>query len=186
MDSSNQPVMKALQPGSLRPLHQPLGSLLVVTSAGKKAILPGGVLQSATMKGTLGLWALRTMTTQFLVDTGAAVSLLSKKVTALHGEIKLEEGDQQKLLGIQGSPLEICGAAKVLITLSHEDFNEKVLVAKSIIKQKLFWVKISLLLYWSDSSLPRMRHHSVIGCMNRRWTGCVCEHNVGFEAQGPC
>ncbi len=37
------------------------------------------------------------MSAQFLVDTRAAVSILSKnvwdKVTALHGEIKLEEGD---------------------------------------------------------------------------------------------
>ena len=73
---------------------------------------------------------------KFLVDTGAAVSLLSKevwdKVTARNSGIRLEDGGQQRLVGVQRSPLKIFGVAKIPITLSHEDFEVKVQVAEAI------------------------------------------------------
>jgi len=79
--------------------------------------------------------AVNEVAAKFLVDTGAAVSLLNKSVwdkISRDGGLQLETGITQKLVGVQGSPLELCGTTQVEMTLSGESFNMVLLVADSI------------------------------------------------------
>ena len=73
--------------------------------------------------------------TRFLVDTGAVVTLLSKglwnQVNA-ERKYKLSTNYQKRLVGVQGSPLEICGTAEVRIMLSEEEFDTLVYVVDSL------------------------------------------------------
>ena len=73
--------------------------------------------------------------TRFLVDTGAVVTLLSKglwnQVNA-ERKYKLSTNYQKRLVGVQGSPLDICGTTEVRITLSEEEFDTLVYVVDSL------------------------------------------------------
>ena len=70
---------------------------------------------------------------QFLVDTGAAASLLSKQVwnkITKSQDVSLEP--VIGLIGVDGSPLTIIGAAYVQVTFELQQFNVCFLVADSL------------------------------------------------------
>ena len=74
---------------------------------------------------------------KFLVDTGAATTLVSKDVwdkVATENEIELNQipGNPPRLVGVQGSPLQIHGTAQLQVNLSKEKFNAQILVADSL------------------------------------------------------
>ena len=70
-----------------------------------------------------------------LVDTGAAATVLAKEVwdKAKTSEAQLASPEQKtRLVGVQGSPLQLCGAAEVCLELGGETFPTKVIVANSL------------------------------------------------------
>ena len=72
---------------------------------------------------------------QFLVDTGAAASLLSKQVwnkITKSQDVSLEPVIGKNLIGVDGSPLTIIGAAYVQVTFELQQFNVCFLVADSL------------------------------------------------------
>ena len=74
---------------------------------------------------------------KFLVDTGAATTLVSKDVwdkVATENEIELNQipGNPPRLVGVQGPPLQIHGTAQLQVNLSKEKFNAQILVADSL------------------------------------------------------
>ena len=71
---------------------------------------------------------------QFLVDNGAAASLLSKQVwnkITKSQDVSLEPVIGKNLIGVDGSPLTIIGAAYVQVTFELQQFNVCFLVADS-------------------------------------------------------
>ena len=66
-----------------------------------------------------------------LVDTGAAATVLSKSMWDRVGEpgVRLQNSANQKLVGVQGSPLHLHGSTQVQLELPPEVFNVDVIVA---------------------------------------------------------
>ena len=72
---------------------------------------------------------------KFLVDTGAAVSILSKHVwdvVSKQQENTLEEATGKSLIGVEGSPLKIMGAVYLEVTFEKQQFDVCFLVADSL------------------------------------------------------
>ena len=69
--------------------------------------------------------------TTFILDTGAAVTLLRKDVwdKLQMNDTSLEAWDGNPLVGVSGKPLEIWGSAKVKVEIAGEVFNTRVVVA---------------------------------------------------------
>ena len=71
----------------------------------------------------------------FLVDTGAAASILSKQVwdkVSKQQEASLEVVSGRNLIGVEGSPLKILGAVHLQVIFERQQFNVCVLVADSL------------------------------------------------------
>ena len=83
------------------------------------------------------------VSTNFLVDTGADVSLLSielwKQVEATaQSKPELEPGvAAQVLVGVQGSPLQIHGVASVEVELAKEKFSSRVIIVDSLTSEAI-------------------------------------------------
>ena len=83
------------------------------------------------------------ISTNFLVDTGADVSLLSMELwtqieATAQTKSKLEpSATAQGLVGVQGSPLQIHGVASVEIELAKEKFSSRVIVVDSLTSEAI-------------------------------------------------
>ena len=75
----------------------------------------------------------------FLVDTGAAILLISEATWKdLPPECcKLEQWTHQALTGVEGSPLHVLGAAAIQIEIGSQHFNIVVGVVKGIAVQAI-------------------------------------------------
>ena len=72
---------------------------------------------------------------RFLVDTGATMSVLNKNIwTRLNQQTKypLTEVTGKKLVGIEGTPLKVLGAAHFHVVFEQQQFNVYFLVADSL------------------------------------------------------
>ena len=72
---------------------------------------------------------------RFLVDTGAAASILSKQVwdkVSKQQEASLEVVSGRNLIGVEGSPLKILGAVHLQVIFERQQFNVCFLVADSL------------------------------------------------------
>jgi len=71
-----------------------------------------------------------------LVDTGAATTVLAKEVwdvlVVKTPEAPLESAAGKKLVGVQGTPLQLHGTAQVCLKLGNEVFPARVMVADSL------------------------------------------------------
>ena len=72
--------------------------------------------------------------TSFLLDTGAAVSLLSR---ALWERVKpdgaeVQPGISRQLVSVDGTPLKICGSAVVPVQLADRTFDINIVVAEGL------------------------------------------------------
>ena len=69
---------------------------------------------------------------RLLVDTGAAATLINRtvwdRICQRNGDLQLEKVTGKRLVGVQGSPLQILGSSQVKISLSREEFESSVLV----------------------------------------------------------
>lgn len=72
-------------------------------------------------------------TCSFLVDTGAAVSLISLDVwKQLSAPVTLEPLVKQRLVSVSGSPLEVAGSARVTIVIGGTGFEVTVIVVDGV------------------------------------------------------
>ena len=72
---------------------------------------------------------------RFLVDTGATTSVLNKNIwTRVNQQNKypLTEVTNKKLVGVEGSPLNVLGAAHFNVVLEQQQFDVHFLVADSL------------------------------------------------------
>ncbi len=72
--------------------------------------------------------------TTFVVDTGASITMLDETFweKANHGECSLEPWTGRRLVGVEGTPLHICGVSNVELKFAGEIFHCPVLVARSL------------------------------------------------------
>ena len=70
----------------------------------------------------------------FVVDTGASITVVdedfSEKVNP--GDCSLEPCTRCRLVGVEGTPLRVCGVWKVELKLAGEIFQCPVLIARSL------------------------------------------------------
>ena len=73
--------------------------------------------------------------TELLLDTGSAVTLLRLDtwVRCKGDSDQLEQWTRQRLVGVDGTPLEVAGGCKVEITLAQATFTHFVLVVDSLL-----------------------------------------------------
>ena len=81
-----------------------------------------------------------TTNTSFLLDTGAAVSLLSR---VLWERVKpegaeLQPGSSQQLVSVDGTPLKIHGSAVVPVQLADRTYNINIVVAEGLTTGAIF------------------------------------------------
>ena len=71
---------------------------------------------------------------QFVLDTGAAVTLLQRRIwdQMKQSEAVLEPWTGQRLVGVEGTPLQVCGTVQVELKLGEEIFQTRVVVVDGL------------------------------------------------------
>ena len=90
------------------------------------AICTGGYRVEASVNGVI---------VQFLVDSGASVTLIRKDVWERVNAFRppaLSPWTGPNLVGVDGSPLAVCGQTKISLTLKERNFETEVLVVNSL------------------------------------------------------
>ena len=80
----------------------------------------------------------------FLLDTGAAVTLLREdkwKEISAGGERRLRPWSTQRLVGVDGSPLDIRGCVAVDFVVADESFTVEVVVIGSLTSEAILGLK---------------------------------------------
>ena len=72
--------------------------------------------------------------TTFVVDTGASITVLDEEFweRVNPGNCSLEPWTGRRLVGVEGTPLHVCGVSKVELKLAGEIFHCPVLIARSL------------------------------------------------------
>ena len=79
------------------------------------------------MEGTINGHA-----TNFLVDTGAAVTLISKKLWCESTNERVYQLDNRRLTGVDGTPLKVEGWASTQLTIGPETVQHQVCVVDGL------------------------------------------------------
>ena len=77
---------------------------------------------------------IRNQAADFVLDTGAAVTLVRKELwelSKLQG-MELEEWNGKQLVGVEGTPLHVCGIAQVQISLGGRCFQSQVVIVSGL------------------------------------------------------
>ena len=71
---------------------------------------------------------------KFVLDTGAAVTLLQKGIwdQMRQTEVALDPWTGQRLVGVEGTPLQVCGTVQVRLRLGEETFQMRVVVVDGL------------------------------------------------------
>lgn len=71
---------------------------------------------------------------QFVLDTGAAVTLLQRSIwdQMKQNEAVLEPWTGQRLIGVEGTPLQVCGTIQVELKLGEKIFQTRVVVVDGL------------------------------------------------------
>ena len=77
--------------------------------------------------------------TTFVVDTGASITVLDETLweKTHRGECSLEPWTGHRLVGVEGTPLHICGVSNVELKFAGETFHCPVLVARSLTSEAI-------------------------------------------------
>ena len=77
--------------------------------------------------------------TTFVVDTGASITVLDETLweKTHRGECSLEPWTGRRLVGVEGTPLHICGVSNVELKFAGETFHCPVLVARSLTSEAI-------------------------------------------------
>ena len=77
--------------------------------------------------------------TTFVVDTGASITVLDETLweKTHRGEYSLEPWTGRRLVGVEGTPLHICGVSNVELKFAGETFHCPVLVARSLTSEAI-------------------------------------------------
>jgi hypothetical protein len=70
--------------------------------------------------------------TKFLIDTGAAVTLMFEELWNQSGRKELSPLSTKMLVGVDGSPLDVEGSAVVGLSLGTERFHHEIIVVKGL------------------------------------------------------
>ena len=77
---------------------------------------------------------IRNQAADFVLDTGTAVTLVRKvlwELSKLQG-MELEEWNGKQLVGVEGTPLHVCGITQVQISLGERCFQSQVVVVSGL------------------------------------------------------